>query len=88
MQVFKGKIGKPHKETAYREYINYRNFRTLAYSSNTLGTLAKPHFRQYGTNYISAIALRINTQKCVAAINFLKRTSVFICRQQSRLVTV
>jgi len=84
-----GKIDKSHKETAYWEYLNYWTFRTLAYSSNILGTLGKPHFGQEWTNYISAIALWINTQKYVTAINFsMRRTSVFICGEQSRLVTV
>lgn len=83
VQVFMVNIAMPHKLLAVS------NFRALAYSSNILGTLAKPHFKQYGTNYISAVALWINTQKSVTAINFLiKRTSVFTCREQSRLGTV
>lgn len=57
VQVFIGKIDKPHRETAYGEHLNPCNFKTLAYSSNILGTLVKPYFTQYGTNYISAIAL-------------------------------
>lgn len=83
VQVFMVKIDKPHK------LLTASNFRALASSSNILGTLGKPHFRQYGTNYVSAVALWINTQKSVAAINFLmKRTSVFTCREQSRLGAV
>lgn len=71
------KIDKPHK------LFTASNFRALAYSSNILGTLAKPHFRQYGTNCISAVAFGINIQKSVTAINFLiKRTSVFTWREQ------
>lgn len=83
VQVFMVKIDKPHKLLAAS------NFRALAYSSNMLGILAKPHFRQYGTNCIFSVAFWINIQKSVTAINFLiKRTSVFTWREQSRLGTV
>lgn len=76
VQVFMVKINKPHK------LLTASNFRALGYSSNILGTLAKPHFRQYGTNHISAVAFWINIQKSVTAINFLiKRTSVFTWRE-------
>lgn len=51
VQVFMVKRDKPHK------LVTASNFRALAYSSNILGTLAKAHFRQYGTNCISAVAL-------------------------------